>query len=230
MSPSSTSQSKTDRASALEPARLARADRREALLDAALSLVAVGDLDSVSIESVADRAGVSRPLVYKHFANRTEILTALYLREAERLHQDLSVDVQAAASIEDKYRALFHGSIRAAKDRGQIFAGLRSAADMNGRLRKIQRDRDRSTVEFYAKHTVEELDVPQQETEAVTSMLLGAIAPALSLWHARPNADYARQLEEAYMCLVSGALAELTQRTRRRVPRLGIRSRPARAR
>ena len=42
----------------VEPTRLARADRREALLDAALALVAEGDVDGVSIESVADQAGV----------------------------------------------------------------------------------------------------------------------------------------------------------------------------
>lgn len=199
---------------ALEPARLARADRREALLDAALALVGDGDLDAVSMESVADQAGVSRPLVYKHFANRTEILTALYQREGQRLHEELSVDVQAASTIEEKYRALFHGSMRAAKDRGEVFAALRSVADMNGQLRKLQRERDRHTVAFYAQHTVDELAVPRAETEAVTAMLLGAIAPALAMWHGRPTGPYASQLEDAYMCLVSGTLAELVRRSR----------------
>jgi AcrR family transcriptional regulator len=196
----------------MEPARLARADRREALLDALLTVVGDGDLDTVSMESVADRAGVSRPLVYKHFPNRTEILTALYVREGQRLHEELSVDVQAADTIEEKYRALFHGSIRAAKDRGQIFAVLRSAADMNGQLRKIARERDRRTVEFYAQHTMDELGSPRPRTEAVTAMLLAAIAPSLSLWHARPSEDYAAELEDAFMCIVSSTLAELARR------------------
>jgi AcrR family transcriptional regulator len=151
-------------------------------------------------------------LVYKHFPNRTEILTALYVREGQRLHEELSVDVQAADTIEEKYRALFHGSIRAAKDRGQIFAVLRSAADMNGQLRKIARERDRRTVEFYAQHTMDELGSPRPRTEAVTAMLLAAIAPSLSLWHARPSGDYAAELEDAFMCIVSSTLAELARR------------------
>ena len=182
------------------------------LLDTALTLVAEGDLDGMSMESVADRAGVSRPLVYKHFRNRTEILTALYLRESERLHEELSVDVQAAATIEEKYRALFHGSIRAAEDRGQIFAVLRSAADMNAPLRKIARERDRHTVEFYSQHTIDELGSPRPETEAITAMLLAAIAPAISLWHAQPSKKAAAQLEDSYMCIVSSTLAELARR------------------
>lgn len=198
--------------SPLEPARLARADRREALLDAALTLIREGDPDNVSMETVADRAGVSRPLVYKHFRNRTEILTALYLREGQRLHEELSVDVQAADTIEDKYRALFHGSIRAAEDRGQIFAVLRSAADMNSQLRKIARERDRHTVDFYAQHTMDELGTPAPETEAITAMLLAAIAPAISLWHAQPSDKHAAQLEDSFMCIVSSTLAELARR------------------
>src|SRR4051812_3327477 len=88
-----------------ESGRLARADRREELLDAALELVARGDVESVSVDAVADRAGVSRSLVYKHFANRTDILTALYEREGTRLHDELSADVAAAKSLEEKYRA-----------------------------------------------------------------------------------------------------------------------------
>ncbi len=34
------------------------------------------------MEAVAERAGVSRPLVYKHFANRGELLASLYQRES----------------------------------------------------------------------------------------------------------------------------------------------------
>jgi AcrR family transcriptional regulator len=212
----------------VESTRLARADRREALLDAALALVAAGDVDGVSIESVADRAGVSRPLVYKHFANRTDILTAVYLREAAQLHADLSADVQSSTTTEDKYRALFRGSMRAAQERGQIFDGLRSAAGMNGELRRVQRDRDRATVTYYSRHLVDELHVSQEDAEMVTAMLLGAIAPALMLWHARPSEQYAADLEDAYMCLVTGALQELAKRGGARKSRRGIRPRAAR--
>ena len=193
----------------LEPARLARADRREDLLDAALALVASGDVDGVSMESVADRAGVSRSLVYKHFANRTEILTALYERESTRLHNELSAAVMAAGSLEEKYRALCHGSLAAAKARGQIFDGLRSAAGRNKALRKLQRDRDRVTAATYVHQTVQELGVAEHTAEPITQLLLGTITPMLTLWHSKANNDYAEEMEEAYMCLVRGALAQL---------------------
>jgi AcrR family transcriptional regulator len=197
----------------LEPVRLARADRREDLLDAALDLVASGDVDGVSVESVADRAGVSRALVYKHFANRTEILTALYEREGTRLHNELSADVISARTLEDKYRALCHGSLAAARARGQIFEGLRSAAGRNRDLRRVQRDRDRVTAAAYVRETVRELGVAQAVAEPVTLLLLGAIAPMLNAWHANPSEEYAAELEEAYMCIVSGTLAAMSRAT-----------------
>ena len=212
MAASRTRKAAPPQAPALEPVRLAHADRREALLDAALDLVAAGDVDAISIESVADRAGVSRALLYKHFANRTDILIALYLREGARLHEELSAKVLAADTLEGMYRALFRGSVRAAEERGRIFEGLRAAAGMNSQLREVQRSRDRQTVAFYTDHAVREFHLPQEEAEAATAMLLGAIAPALSLWHAHPTLEYAAILEETYMSLVSASLAELRRR------------------
>ena len=198
--------------------RLARADRREDLLDAALDLVASGDVESVSVDTVADGAGVSRSLVYKHFANRTEILTALYERETTRLHEQLAADVTAARSLEEKYRALCHGSLTAAKQRGQIFDGLRSAAGMNKQIRQVQRERDRQTAAAYVRLTEREIGVPPEVAEPVTALLLGAIAPMLNLWHARPTDAYADSLEDAFMCLVVGTLSELRRRTAAEAP------------
>jgi AcrR family transcriptional regulator len=196
----------------VQPARLARADRRKDLLDAALDLVASGDVESVSVDTVADRAAVSRSLVYKHFANRTEILTALYERESTRLHNQLAADVTAARTLEEKYRALCHGSLAAAKARGQIFDGLRSAAGMNKAIRKVQRDRDRETAAAYVRMAQREIGAPPEVAEPVTALLLGAIAPMLNLWHARPTEAYAAELEAAFMCLVVGTIGELRQR------------------
>ena len=199
-------------AQATHTARLARADRREDLLDAALDLVASGDVESVSVDTVADRAAVSRSLVYKHFANRTEILTALYEREGTRLHNQLAADVSAARTLEEKYRALCHGSLEAARQRGQIFDGLRSAAGMNSQIRKVQRKRDRETTGAYVRMAQREIGVPLEIAEPVTALLLGAIAPMLNLWHARPTDSRAAELEDAYMCLVRGTLSELRTR------------------
>jgi AcrR family transcriptional regulator len=192
-----------------EPGRLARADRRQALLDAALSLVTAGDAEAVSIESVADRAGVSRPLVYRHFANRRDILAELYRREGDRLHEELSADVSHARTLVEKYRALFRGSIRAAAVRGPVFEALRAAAETSAQGREVQRERDRQTRAYYSRRATSEYGIRRQDAETLTAMLLSAIAPALSRWHANPTNDHAVRLEEVYLSLVTAGLEAL---------------------
>jgi len=95
------------------------------------------------MEAVAERAGVSRPLVYKHFANRDELVAAASRREAAELHLDLAMEVAASSSVEDMSRALLRGSLRATVERGQIFNALRAAGGWNRDIRREQRSRDR---------------------------------------------------------------------------------------
>jgi AcrR family transcriptional regulator len=57
------------------------AQRREQLIDAALSLILEPGYSGVSMEAVARRAGVTRPVVYDHFPNLGLLLHALLERE-----------------------------------------------------------------------------------------------------------------------------------------------------
>src|SRR5688500_19750 len=59
-------------------------DRREQLLDATKAVVAEDGLHAVSIEAVARRAGITRPIVYRHFDDLPALLDALVERETAR--------------------------------------------------------------------------------------------------------------------------------------------------
>ena len=58
--------------------------RREQLLDAAKAVVADEGFHGVSIEGVARRAGITRPIVYRHFDDLGALLDALVERETAR--------------------------------------------------------------------------------------------------------------------------------------------------
>jgi AcrR family transcriptional regulator len=58
--------------------------RREQLLDAAKAVVAQDGFHGVSIEAVARRAGITRPIVYRHFEDLGALLEALVERETVR--------------------------------------------------------------------------------------------------------------------------------------------------
>ena len=192
----------------LESGRLTRADRRDALLDAAVELVVSGDADAVSMEAVAERAGVSRPLVYKHFANRGELLAAVYQREATLLHRELAAEVGAAATVEEMFRTLIRGALQAAAERGHVFSALRSAGGRSHELRREQRGRDVETVRAFAGRAMRELGLDRRRATATTATLLAAIDPVLTQWRLRPTADQAQLLEDIYVGMVRGALRD----------------------
>jgi AcrR family transcriptional regulator len=194
----------------LESGRLTRADRRDALLDAAVELVVTGDADAVSMEAVAERAGVSRPLVYKHFANRGELLAAVYQREATLLHRELAAEVGAAATVEGMFRTLIRGALQAAAERGHVFSALRSAGGRSHELRREQRGRDVETIRAFAGRAMRELGLDRRRATATTATLLAAIDPVLTQWRLRPTADQAQLLEEIYVGMVRGALRDAT--------------------
>jgi AcrR family transcriptional regulator len=201
--------SEPDAARTPGPARLSRVDRREALLTAAAAILTGEPVEAVTMDAVAERAGVSRPLVYKHFANRGELLAAVYQREAAVLHAELAASVRQAATVEDKFRALIRGALKAQADRGTALAALRAAGGWNQALRREQRQRDQTTVRYFAGRVSQQLGVGEAQATLAVSILLGAIETVLAQWRRRPTRQHAAQLEDAYVTLVTGGLAEL---------------------
>ena len=67
------------------------AQRREQILDVTKELVDERGFHAVSIEAVARRAGITRPVVYTHFHDLSGLLEALVAREGARALQQLAL-------------------------------------------------------------------------------------------------------------------------------------------
>ena len=63
--------------------------RRGQIVDAAARVFEAHDPAAVTFEAIADEAGVSRALVYKHFGDRGGLLAAVYVRTADMLADEL---------------------------------------------------------------------------------------------------------------------------------------------
>jgi AcrR family transcriptional regulator len=183
-------------------------------LDTAARIAASRGVEAVTMETVSDEAGVSRALVYKHFANRGELLTSVYRREARLLHAEMAAEVRSATSLEGMYRALIRASFRVSAERGALFAALRAAGAWNRDLRAEQRARDRDTVKAFASQAAREYGMPMRDAQQATSMLLGAVDSIMMQWRARRTTDNAAALEEIYISLVNGGLERLAGASR----------------
>ena len=60
-------------------------ERREQLLDVSRSLFAEKGFDATSVEEIASRASVSKPVVYEHFGGKEGIYAVVVDREMQRL-------------------------------------------------------------------------------------------------------------------------------------------------
>ena len=189
--------------------RLRRAERHDALVDAAAELVSERDVEAVSMDAVAARAGVSRPLVYKHFPNRHELLAAVYRREAVTLDAEIVQAVQTARGFEPIVRALIRGVLAGARSRGETFSRLQRAGARDATLRRQQRQRDRRTVRYFARLAAEEFGLSEPRARAAVGVLLTGIDSVLAQWHADPTAEQERLLEDVYVSLVLGGLRRL---------------------
>jgi AcrR family transcriptional regulator len=207
---SSTARASRAAPASVDRARLARAERRDALLDVAAQMVAAGEVEAVSMELVAERAGVSRALVYKHFANRHDLLSTLYERESAHLHARLSADVQAADTLSEMLRALVRGALAAQASRGATLTALRSNGGRGGAQRDLQRRRDRQTLRYFTRRAVEEFCLDERSATAGLGIALGAIPTVLAQWRSRPTPEHASELEDAYVFMVMGGLRELS--------------------
>lgn len=65
--------------------RMSGKERREQLLDVGRSLLAAKGFDGTSIEEIAHRAGVSKPVVYEHFGGKEGLYAVVVDREMDRL-------------------------------------------------------------------------------------------------------------------------------------------------
>ena len=86
--------------------------RRPHVLDAAKAIAVSDGVPAVTIGAVADRLGVTRPVVYSCFADRIEMITALLQREEAKL----LAGVLAAYPAPGRYRstqAAFVGGMQA---------------------------------------------------------------------------------------------------------------------
>lgn len=107
-----------------KPTRLSRRDRRRQLLDVARRVVVDRGASAMTMELLAEAAGVSKALPYAHFENIDAVLVAVYQREGVRLGRHIWSRLEDAEPDADMVRlhvcAYFEGMARS----GEVFGAL----------------------------------------------------------------------------------------------------------
>ena len=85
--------------------RIPASDRRVLILEAAREAFADGGYHQTSLDVVADRAGVSKALIYEHFASKRELHAAMLEQHVTELLERLGTALAEAEPGEARMRA-----------------------------------------------------------------------------------------------------------------------------
>lgn len=205
-------------------ARVPVGQRREQLLDAALTIALAAGPEAVTMEAVARRAGVTKPVLYQLFAHRSALLAALVDREEARALDQLGSIVPAGLGELDA-ATLVAGSVRAlvaaVQDRPEVWAILLRPAE--AMPAEIRRRYERRRAELVA--TVGALvsagrsagyhDAADDELVAESLVALGELSGRLAL--AEPG-RYGAQRLGAFVGGVAAALLPPPTRNAKEAP------------
>ena len=183
--------------------------RRDELLDVAARLLDEGGLGAVTMETVATEAGVSRPLVYKHFANREELIADLWRRESAYLDGEVSAALVGVRDFEEIVRTSVETILDVIQRRGRNSAPLLRGEVFEQKVRDEQRERHRRTRAWYIDRVIKEFGIDKADAEVAIAVYFAGLDSMLADWRsivARPDRH---RIVDVYVDLVMGGLRSL---------------------
>ncbi len=121
--------------------RLSRADRQQQLLTEAWRLVREEGTDALTLGRLAERAGVTKPVVYDHFGTRAGLLAALYRDFDQR--QDLVLQAALAAAgptLQEKADVIAQAYVACVQTQGREIPGVVAALAGSPELARVKRE------------------------------------------------------------------------------------------
>lgn len=182
--------------------RLSREDRLRQLLDVAWQLVRDEGTDALTLGRLAELAGVTKPVVYDHFATRAGLLAALYADFDERQDQVFADAIATSkATLEDRAWVIASSYVDCVLLQGREIPGVIAALSGSPELEASKREYEAIFLDK-CRGALSPFTAGGSISQAGLRAMLGA-AEALS--HAAANGEISR--EEAQQELLETILA-----------------------
>jgi AcrR family transcriptional regulator len=159
--------------------RMTRENRRIQLLDTAAALVRAEGTDALTLARVAEEAGVTKPVAYEHFENRSGLLKALYRRIDEQQTEAVSAALAAgASSLPEAVGMLAEAYVDCALHIGMEYGPVTAALSTSPDFEDILRDGHERYAALFVGVLGRFVELPADGGRAV---MLGAIGAAETL-------------------------------------------------
>lgn len=162
------------------PSELVRAVQRERLIVAMLRAASELGYRGTNVQDVIERAGVSRPTFYEHFANKEDCFLAAFDTSAKRLRDKVEAAVAAGESWRDRVRLGLEAVlsfVRAEPDTARTIIVEARAASADAVMRRVELlDHFSTCLDTQARELLPETS---QRSEVTASGVVGGVEALL---------------------------------------------------
>jgi AcrR family transcriptional regulator len=164
-----------------EPVRLVdRAARREVLLDAADRIVR-RDGPAASMAAIAAEAGITKPILYRHFGDKSGLYAALADRYTSRLLGDLQQALEAGRTRRDRVERTVDAYLSAIENEPQVYRFLVHSDEAAAAQSQV-RSFTRRLSALLAAGMAAELAAPPERASAWAHGIVGMVQSAGDWW------------------------------------------------
>ena len=191
------------------PRRFTAAERHQQYLRCAADLVLSDGVGAVTMDAVAAAAGVNKALLYRQFANRGELLLALFERETRALDAAVLGAMEGVDGFEGQLRAWVKAWFDFVGSRGLLLGRMMEARTVSDEVAGRHRERTGTIADVMGAWYAGAFEIPADVARDAAGMLSAALAGVIERWAEVPTSATRRRLEPAYVDAVLGTLRQL---------------------
>jgi AcrR family transcriptional regulator len=176
------------------PNRLPRSARRKQLLAAAQEVFVAQGYHSAAMDDIAERAGVSKPVLYQHFPGKLELYLALLDKHCDAIVAKVRSAMAATTDNKDRVRGAVAAYFDFVDHESEAFrlvfeSDLRNEPAVRERVERVEQ----RCIEAIRDTIISDTGVSRPKAELLASGLVGAAETAAQFWLAAgrqvPKAD-----------------------------------------
>ena len=172
--------------------RMSREARRDQLLDIAVEMFTERGYDAVSMDELARRAGISKPIVYDHFGSKDGVFNACVERNTRALTERIAAAAMGATCPRDRLYAGSRAFFEFIGEQPSWSAMLDPRTNPGAmfeehaaRVRRRQSDFTAAMISIGARELGVEVDPVR--VDAVANAMIGAYESLALWWRAHPD-------------------------------------------
>jgi AcrR family transcriptional regulator len=167
--------------------RLQRHERRQQLLAVARDLLSTEGLSAVTMERVAAKADISKPVLYSHFANRAALLLAMLEHLWADLDRAVGDRLRSCTSFDEQLEAFVAGYFDAIRESGPALQLLASNQSDEPLIEEARRRRQRNAEAVWSEIYQQKMGLSKPVADAAAAILRSAIEGATNYWMRSPR-------------------------------------------